>query len=427
MVAKKLLYILIVYCFIDWFIARESSLLFFPIGLAIEALLIVALLIGIFTIPKEKKGDFNNDLFYLFLFWFILSVLEVANPAGASVEGWIREIRAAAEYPLLIVLVSSLIFTTNKDLDMFLIVVIACSTFGALDGIKQLHIGLSHGDQMFLANGGAATHLLWGRLRVFSFYSEAAQFGSSQAQIGLMALILAFGPIKKKTKIILLICSALMLYGMLISGTRGAFFALFPGAFVAIIISKKFKVLFWGGAVFVLFFCFLKFTTIGSGNYQIYRFRSSLDPNDASLNVRFNSQRILKAYMSDLPFGGGLGVIGANGMQYNPDKFLATVQPDSYWVKIWAMYGIVGFTIWICIMTYILGKCCAFVWKIKDEALKVKANALVSGFAGILMCSYGNEIINTMPSTIVVYISLAFLYKMPKLEQEINERKLVKT
>ncbi len=53
--------------------------------------------------------------------------------------------------------------------------------------------------------------------------------------------------------------------------------------------------------------------------------------------------------------------------------------------------------------------------------------ALVSGVAGILMCSYGNEIINTMPSTIVVYISLAFLYKMPKLEQDINERKLAKT
>jgi len=427
MVAKKLIYVLIVYCFVDWLIGRETSLLFFPIGIAIEVLLILSLLIGLFALPKDKRGSFNNDLFYLFLAWFIISILEVANPAGASFDGWIREIRSAGEYPLLIVWVGLLVFNTNKDLDTFLIIIIACSTLGSLDGIKQLHFGLSKGDRLFLDSGGAVTHILWGRLRVFSFYSEAAQFGCSQAQIGLMALILALGPIKKKTKIILLVCSGLMLYGMLISGTRGAFFALFPGALLAIVISKKFKVLFMGGVVFILFICFLKFTTIGNGNYNIYRFRSSLDPNDPSLNVRFNSQRILKEYMSDIPFGGGLGVTGANGMEYNAGKFLSKVQPDSYWVKVWVMYGIVGFTIWICIMTYILGKCCAYVWKIKDEGLKVKANALVSGFAGILMCSYGNEVINTMPSTIVVYLSLAFLYKIPKLEEELEQLKLAKT
>jgi len=424
MAARRIFYTLIVYCFLYWGIARELNLNF-PIGLLIEVGLLLTLISAILTIPKENWSRLNNDLVYLFLFWFILSVLEVFNPAGANVSGWLKEIRSAAEYPLLIVVISFLVFDKNKHLNTFIIIVVALSTLAALDGFKQQHIGLSAGDRRFLDAGGAVTHVLWGRLRVFSFYSEAAQFGASQAHIGLFALILALGPVSKKAKIILFLCSGLMIYGMLISGTRGAFFALIPGAFVAIILSKKFKVLFFGGAVAILFLGVLKFTSIGNGNYAIYRFRSALDPNDPSLKVRLNSQRILKEYMSSIPLGGGLGVTGANGAEYNPDKFLSKIQPDSYWVKIWVMYGIVGFTIWISIMMFLLGKCCAIVWNIRNEGLRIKAIALSSGFAGILMCSYGNEVINTMPTTIIVYVSIAFIYIMPKLDQELAEDKLI--
>ncbi|MCZ4223007.1 O-antigen ligase family protein [Pedobacter rhodius] len=397
----------------------------FPVGILIEVFFLLAFIVAVFTIPKENWRNLNNDLFYLFLFWFVLSILEVANPAGANILGWLKEIRSAAEYPLLIVMLYFLIFTTYKDLNNFLLIIVIISTVAALDGIKQLHLGLSRGDQAFLNSGGSITHILFGRLRVFSFYTEAAQFGASQAQMCLVALILALGPIKKKLKILLFICSALMFYGMLISGTRGALFALVPGAFLAIILSKKFKVLILGGAVAVLFLCVLKFTYIGNGNYQIYRLRSALNPEDPSLKVRMVSQQKLKDYMSGLPFGGGLGVIGANGMEYNQDKFLSKIQPDSYWVKIWAMYGIVGFTIWISMNMYILGKCCGIVWRIRDEGLKIKGIALTSGFAGILFCSYGNEVINTMPSAIIVCASLAFVYIMPKLDKELSDNKIL--
>ncbi|WP_316833065.1 O-antigen ligase family protein [Pedobacter aquatilis] len=424
MFAKKIFNILLVYCFVCWMLTRESGINF-PIGIVIEGLLLLTFIIAIFTIPKDNWRNLNNDVVYLFLFWLIVSILEVVNPAGASIMGWLKEIRTAAEYPLLIVVMAFLLNTSSKDLDTFLKIVIALSTLAALDGIKQLHFGLSRGDIGFLANGGAATHILWGRLRVFSFYSESAQFGASQAHIGLLTLILALGPVTKKYRIILLVCSALMLYGMLISGTRGAMFALAPGAFLAIILTKRYKVLLVGGGIAILLLGMLKYTHIGDGNYNIYRFRSSLNPEDPSLNVRMKSQLILKEYMSNIPFGGGLGVIGANGMEYNADKFLSTIQPDSYWVKIWAMYGIVGFTVWISMLSYILGKCCGIVWRIKDEGLKIKGIALTSGFAGILCCSYGNEVINTMPSTIIVYISIAFVYIMPKLERELAGKKII--
>ena len=415
---KLTLYVLIVYCFTLPIFGREigGDL---PYGMLIEVFLALSWIYALIKIPREDWKIVKNDLFYLVLFWLLLSIAEVANPAGASVMGWLQEIRSAALYPALIVPLTFLFFNTNRDLNIFLKIVIFFSVLAALNGIKQLYIGPSAGEQRFLDEGGAITHLLFGQLRVFSFYSEAGQFGASQAQVGLMALILALGPFKWWKRVLLIIFSCLMLYGMLISGTRGALFALVTGAFLAIVLSKQLKVIIIGGAIAISFLLILKFTFIGNGNYQIYRLRTALDPTDASFNVRLNTQKLLTEYMSTRPFGGGLGVLGAWGAKYNQDKFLSSVPPDSYWVKVWAMYGIVGFTIWLGIMLYILGKCCGIVWNIKDPRLRIKTIALTSGFAGILFCSYGNEVINTMPSSIIVYMSWVFIFISPKLDNDI--------
>jgi hypothetical protein len=409
-----LLYALVFYCFLFGILGREVG--GFSYGLLIEGILLISWIAAFVKTPREDWASLKSELFFLFIIWFFISVAEVMNP-GASVMGWLMEIRSVALYPVLVIPLGLLVFKENRHLDVFLLIVIACSTLAALNGIKQLHYRPWPGEQRFLDQGGYITHILWGRLRVFSFYGDAGQFGASQAHVGLMALILALGPFRKSVKIGFLVCASLMLYGMLISGTRGALFALVVGAFVAIFLSKKFKVLLLGGMVTLSFLFFLKYTHIANGNYQIYRLRSALNPEDPSLNVRFNTQRNLREYMSTRPFGGGLGVIGANGTAYNDGTYLASVQPDSYFVKVWAMYGIVGLTIWLCIMLYILGKCCGLVWKIEDPALKIKMIALTSGAAGILFCSYGNEVINNMPSSLAVCLSWVFVFLSPKLEK----------
>lgn len=418
---RATLYTLVSYCFLYGILMREVGGPI-PYGTLIEVLIAFCWIVAIVKVPIHEWVVVRNDLFYILLGWFVLSVLEVANPAGASVMGWLQEIRSAALYPFIIVPVAYLLFTKNEHLNTFLKLILLFSVMAALNGIKQLHIGLSSGEQAFLDAGAANTHILFGKLRVFSFYSEAGQFGASQAQMSLVALILALGPFKWWKRVLLLIASLLMFYGMLISGTRGALFALVVGAFVAIVLSKRFKEMIKGGIAALFFLCFLKFTTIGNGNYQIYRLRTALDPQDASLNVRLHTQQILAEYMSNVPFGGGLGVLGAAGNMYNQDKFLSTIQPDSYWVKVWAMYGVVGLTIWIGLMMYILGKCCGIVWKLKDPGLRIKCLALTAGFAGIFFCSYGNEVINTMPSSIVVYISWVFVFISPKLDRDILEQ-----
>lgn len=418
---KITLYVLLSYCFTIALISREVGG-DIPYGTLIEVFIAFSWILALIKIPINEWSVVKNDLFYLMLGWFILSVLEIANPAGASVMGWLQEIRSVALYPILIIPITYILFNTNKDLDTFLKIVIFFSVMAALNGIKQLYIGLSPGEQRFIDEGGYVTHMLFGQLRVFSFYSEAAQFGASQAHVGLISLVLAFGPYGWWKRALFFICSMLMLYGMLISGTRGALFVLVVGVFIAIALSRQIKVMIIGGLIACFCLFILKFTYLGNGSYQIYRLRTALDPQDASFNVRLNTQKILREYMSRHPFGDGLGSIGAWGAKYNQGKFLANIPPDSYWVKVWAMYGIVGFIIWIGIMMYILGKCCGIVWNLKDPSLRIKGIALTSGYAGILICSYGNEVINTMPSSIIVYMSWVFIFISPRLDKELMEK-----
>jgi len=407
------------YCFIFILLARVSEI-DFPYGYLVEVLYIIIWIAIIFNTRKNDWVRIQNDICLLFMLWFLISVLELINPAGADPRGWLHEIRSSGLDSFLLVPAGFLIFRNINHLNTFIYIIIIFSLLATLNGITQIHFGLTSGEQAFIAMN--PTHMIWGKLRAFSFYRDAGQFGASQAQLSVICGILAMGSFKLWKRIVLICLAIVFFYGMLLSGTRGSFFALVPGAFLAIFLFKNLKVLFFGAALMLFFVAVLKYTHIGSGNYHIYRFRSALNPEDPSLNVRFVNQKILREYLKDHPFGGGLGVIGFAGHEYNSDKFLSTIEPDSYWVKIWAMYGIVGFIFWFCMMMYILGKCCGIVWKIKDDKLRVKLIALTAGFCGIFICSYGNEVINALPSSIIVYLSLVLIFMGPEFDKMIQEK-----
>jgi len=411
------LYSLIPYCFLMGFLAREIG--GFQYGLLVEIILVLTWISSLIYYKKDDWQDMKNDMSLLFLIWFIFSFLQVINPAGASVIGWVNEIRSEALYPLMIIPITFVIIKNHKDLDLVIKLCLSMALIAALNGIKQKHIGMFPGEQAFIDGPGGLTHMINGQLRAFSFY-DAGNFGAFEACFVVMAVVLALGSSTLWKKVVLLGMAAIYIYAMLLSGTRGAFFALVVAAIFAIFLTKNWKVLILGGIFMAGFFVILKFTYIGSGNYSIQRFRSSVDPNDASLLVRFNTQRMLKEYMSSRPFGGGLGVLG-NNSSYNQDKWLSIIQPDSYWVKIWAMTGIVGITMWFCMMMYILGKCCGIIWMIRNKQLQIKMIAILSFTAGIFFCSYGNEVINAMPSALVTSLTFALVYMAPKFDRQLAD------
>jgi len=405
----------IIYCFLMMALNRHIPGV--PFGLGMDGLLLLTLVAVLFHRSEEINWSrTRNDLCRLSLAWFIINILEIGNPAGASVVGWYYEMRGTTLYWVMTVPLCYMVFYRRQDLRLFLIVVISFSVLAALYGIKQKVIGVDAMEQRWLDEGAARTHILFGQLRVFSFYSEAAQFGASQAHVGLVCLVLALGPFAWWLRGLLGVSSLLILNGMLISGTRGALFVLIVGVLVYLLLSKQVKILVLGGAVAFGAFFLLKYTTIGNTNAGIARMRTALDPNDPSLQTRLRNQAILRDYMASRPFGGGVGVIGAWGEKYNPDKFLSTIPPDSYFVKVWAMYGIIGFVIWFGIVLYILGKCAGIVWKVQDPELRQILLALTAGYSGVLLSSFGNEVINQMPSALITYLSWVFIFRGPEFD-----------
>ena len=233
----------LVYCFV-LFLTRElgGSI---PYGMAVDGILVLSWVAVAFTHERYDWQNINNDLCLVSLGWFILNILEIGNPAGSSLLGWYQEMRSTTLYWFLSVPLAMLLFNQRKDLNLFLFLIIGLSVLGTLNGLKQLYIGLFPGEQAFL-DENTKTHLLWGKLRVFSFYSDAGQFGASQAHILVVALVLALGPFKPWKRVLLAAAAALLLTGMLISGTRGALFALLIGIAFALLISKNIKVFILG-------------------------------------------------------------------------------------------------------------------------------------------------------------------------------------
>lgn len=408
------LYSLTAYCFLFGLLGRELPSI--PFGVGIEFLGLFTLCILLIQYQRFDWSRLNAPLFWLYLGWFVLSVLQLFNPAEPSFMGWLQEFRSVALNPLIIVILSLILFESKKELQVFVKMVLILGFLAMLNGFKQKHLGLFPGEQLFVET--SPTHMIWGEIRVFSFFSDAGQFGAAQAVLAVGATVLAFGTSNFLKKVALLILSGLFLYGMLISGTRGALFALFIAGFFAVFLSKNYKIIMVGIIAGALCFGVLKYTAIGNGNYEIRRIRSALDPTEASLNVRLENQQILRTYLADKPFGEGLGVIGFWGHEYNSDKFLSTIEPDSYWVKIWAMYGIVGFVFWFCMILYLLGTAGGVVFNLQDKWVKVRLISLLSIAAGLFACSYGNEVMNAMPSSLLFTTALAWPFVIYRINTE---------
>lgn len=180
----------------------------------------------------------------------------------------------------------------HKDLPKFIFMWGLLGIIGTFWGIKQLMIGLDPFEQKWLSEpGNLTTHLLFGKLRVFSFYSDAGQFGASQAHMGIVAALLAVNETKWLPKILPAIVALLGIYGMLISGTRGAFAIPVVAMMTYLFLVKNWKAIILAGIVMGSVFFFLKFTFIAQDVYEIRRLRTALDPNDSSLQVRIENQK----------------------------------------------------------------------------------------------------------------------------------------
>lgn len=398
-----------------------------PLGLTIDSLLVLIYL-ALFFKGFRYKIHWNkakSSLTLLVTLWMGYIFLQIVNPEVQSREAWFYAMRGVGLYQWLAIPLLFILFDKQKDLDTFFVIWGILSVLGTLKGIQQFQFGVDPFEQRWLDQGSYKTHVLFGKLRVFSFYSDAGQFGASQAHTGVVFGILAlFKKANLKLKSFFTFVALAGFLGMMISGTRGAIAVPAMGGIMFLILRKNLKVLMLGGLFGIAVYIFFAHTTIGQGNAEIRRMRTAFDPNEASLQVRLSNQRKLKGYLASRPFGGGLGSTGNWGLRFSPNSFLANTATDSWYVMIWADTGIVGLIYYLFMIFFILiTGIYNVMFKLKDESLKVQILALTCGMAGIMMASYGNGVFGQMPTGILMYISMMFMFNSPQIDK-MNKQKI---
>jgi hypothetical protein len=393
-----------------------------PLGLSIDAhffLIYIALFFKSFF-QKIPWQNAKNELVLLAVVWFGYTLFQLVNPEAVSRVAWFYAMRGVSLYMLMIIPLIFIVFNKRSDLNLLFKIWAVLSILGTLKGMMQKFLGVDPWEQAWLDGGGYITHILFGKLRIFSFYSDAGQFGAAQGHAGVVFLIMALNQKKFSIlKVLYVVAGILGVYGMMISGTRGAIAVPIMGFALYVLLRKNTKVLILGALMGISVFVFFKYTTIGSGNYTINRMRTAFDPNDASLQVRLENQRKLKSYMASRPFGGGIGSSGNWGMRFTPNTFLANTPTDSWYVAIWAEQGVVGLMIHLFILFYIVIKSSYIImFKIRDDWVRAQMSALVCGMFGIMVASYGNGILGQMPTGILMYSTMGYLFLSRKFDDE---------
>ena len=391
------------------------------IGLAMDAVLLLTYLAILFERFYDRVDwkPVRKDVTLLAAIWFGYSVLEFFNPETVSHAAWFSGMRGISLYMLLMIPLALKFVDTRRKLNTFLTLWGVFSILISLKGIVQMTVGVDPFEKQWLSGAAGQTHLIFGHLRAFSFLSDAGQFGANQAYSAVVATIVAFAERGTRRRFFFLSVAALGFTGMFLSGTRGAMSIPLAGFFLYFILRKNVWVMVSGLVLLVMVVLFFRMTYIGQSNQFIRRMRSAFNPNDPSLQVRLENQRLLKAYLATRPIGGGIGQAGVKAKPYTGNTFLSNTPTDSWYVLIWAEQGIVGLALHLFILLYILIKSAYLImYKIRNPVLKMKMAALASGYFGVMVASYGNAVLGTMPTSLLIYTSMALMMNSPHFDNQ---------
>ena len=377
-----------------------------PLGLSLDGVLVLTLLSVFLNGKRMNWKRLRSPIFYMLGFWLFFTILQYFNPEVPNPEAWFYKIRSTSLNWFLLALMTLVMPITRNDIRWLFRLWLFWSFVAALWAFKQQYIGLADAEARWLAEGAAKTHILWGQLRCFSFYSDASQFGAEMAGVTLVCLIWFFEEKYWVRKVAFLVLALIYFWGYALSGTRSALFVLLAG-YPAYLALRRNPVLMIRGAVIAApILALLMFTHIGDSNYQIYRMRTALHPSeDASFMVRMENQKILKEYLKDLPFGAGLGTSGGMGARFSPTHGAAQIPPDSWYVELWIETGVVGLTIYLLMLACIIGIGIYKVWQLKDPWLTTIMFTFLAEFIGICVMNYSNAILCQFPTSSLLGIT----------------------
>lgn len=390
-----------------------------PAGVILDLLILFNFLcLSLHYIRGNPLGKlYYNPFLFISMLWMIFCLLEIINPMS-TFANWITTVRSIGLHIVFFQLLVFLCLDNLEKLRVFFGLWGILILLGALKAIGQKYIGLDRFESTWLYTFGAHTHVIYSGIRYFSFFTDAANFGCHMGLGIVVFTILAFYEKDANRRIFCIAVALLAVYGLMISGTRAAMAVPFVGFAFFIILVKEWKWIILGVSLLVLAFSFFNLTTIGNSNADIRRMRTAFSfSDDASFNVRLENQKKMRSFMSDHPFGIGLG----GSKHANQGDVMHGIATDSSFVFIWVETGIIGLILYILMCLTILSFGTYYVlFVLKDNRIKSIAAASTAGLAGIMVAGYANEVLHQMPTGQTVYILMGIIMLSPVIDKKLS-------
>ncbi|MCQ2238167.1 MAG: O-antigen ligase family protein [Bacteroidaceae bacterium] len=404
-----------------------------PISVIIEAVFILYIII-LFS----KKDQFTEDgkipasLFAIYGIWTLYCTLEIINDTcnlGIDVIAWFKDVRYYGYDPLLCMTIFAMIICSKKDVKKFLQIIGVILIIAGIKCFWQKTFGFDYAESAWLEGYGARTHIINGGTltRYFSFFSDAANYGSHCAIFGCVYGFLALFHNKKewKTKLFYGVVAVCCIYGMFMSGTRTAIFVFLGSIFAYVILSRNAKMFGYAALGLLVLVGVLIFTNRGNSIQAVRRMRSAFNlEQEASVEVRDLNKEALSKYLAEAPLGIGLGKDRSNVPQYNRYYLVVDTPPDSSLVYFWMQTGIVGVSLFTLVCFIILACCTYKVWfKIKDPELQTICALFTAAAAGWFAAGYANQVYFQYPNSLIVFGMQTIVFLGPYLDKKLQEEK----
>ena len=419
---------LLIFALVNYFIMGIGRYVNIPIPVSLLFDIIFGLIFATTLLRNlGNKDNFRNifNLYFAFtLIWFLYCTINVANNATGTIHftAWLGNVRVVALYAVITSIIISIAAKKHQFIHWFLILWGILTILAAAKGYLQKNQGFDWAELAWITTRGAKTHILRTGIRYFSFFTDAANFGCGMGLSLVVFFLSSFYTNNKYFKVFYLIVAAGAGYGLLISGTRASMAVPIAGLGLFVFLCKNWKIALSSAFILIFGILLLKFTNIGDGNRLIRRMRTVFDTEDASLQVRYHNQRALKAYMSEIPFGIGLGVDKEEVSPQNKLYFVATCPPDSELVYIWIHTGMVGLIVYLIlqILMYICG-CCILLFRVRNPEIRGPLTGMLCGTAGMLVASYANQIYFQFPNGPLIYTCLTLVFLAPYFDKQYSE------
>ena len=353
----------------------------------------------------------------------VYCLMEVVNPT-ASLEAWIYS-RGFIYNTFLVSLITVLLATSYKQISRLIFLFSILTLIAILKGLCQKFIGFDAVEyNAMMESGMYKTHLLPQITRYFSIFTDAGNYGSNMgftcALFGIAGLFCK----KSSLKVYYFSISALSLYSMFITGTRGAIVVPLDSLLLFALISKNIKLMSAAAVGGICIYVFFAFTYVGESNYMIRRMRTAFRPNkDASYLVRKQNQKKLAEYLRNRPFGEGLGLGGVEARRFG-SRLTTTIPNDSTYVKIWTETGVVGILLYLLIYAgSLLWGCYCIMFKIRNDELRHLLTALACGIFGMMLSAYGNAFFTQFPTGIMMIMFLGILMNGKYIDERLTIEK----